>query len=112
MSAVVGVSSRYGIFSCYSLDGNGITDKGFGILAKALKVNKSLESLRSVTALHSVCAIVVIGMFFNCCSLDGKSIRDKGAGMLADALKVNQSLVNLRSVTVLYLVYVMHAGGM
>ena len=40
------------MFSCYSLDGNGITDKGFGILAKALKVIKSLESLRSVTALH------------------------------------------------------------
>ena len=51
------------MFSCYSLDGNGITDKGFGMLAKALKLNKSLESLRSVTALHSVCAIVVISMF-------------------------------------------------
>ena len=69
------------------------------MLADVLKVNKSLESLRSVTALYSVCAIVVIGMFFNCCSFDGNSITDKGAGMLADALKVNQSLQNLRSVS-------------
>ena len=62
MSAVVGVSSRYGIFSCYSLDDNGITDKGAGILADALKVNKSLESLRSVTALYLVYVLHASGM--------------------------------------------------
>ena len=32
----------------YSLDGNGITDSGAGMLADALKVNKSLQNLRSV----------------------------------------------------------------
>ena len=32
----------------YSLDGNGITDKGAGMLADALKVNQSLQNLRSV----------------------------------------------------------------
>ena len=36
------------LISCYSLDGNGITDKGAGMLADALKVNKSLQNLRSV----------------------------------------------------------------
>ena len=36
------------ILSLYSLDGNSITDYGAGMLADALKVKQSLQSLRSV----------------------------------------------------------------
>ena len=51
-----------GIFSCYSLDGNSITDKGAGMLADALKVNQSLQSLRSVTVLYLVDVMHARGM--------------------------------------------------
>ena len=55
----------------YSLDGNGITDKGVGMLADALKVNQSLQSLRSATtyiyALHdSGIDITVASGIFPC----------------------------------------------
>ena len=33
----------------YRLDGNGITDEGAGMLADTLKVNQSLQNLRSVS---------------------------------------------------------------
>ena len=103
---------RYGVFSLYSLDGNGITDKGAGMLAKALKVNRFLQNLRSATALYyrsmscmpAACDIVVSSMFSRY-SLDGNRITNKGVGMLADALKVNQSLESLRSVTALYFLH-------
>jgi len=37
----------------YSLDGNSIADSGAGMLADALKVNQSLQNLRS--AIYGIC---------------------------------------------------------
>ena len=110
----------------YSLGGNSITDSGAGMLADALKVNQSLQNLRSAAdssymsgimhtmgVLHIMHIISNNGMYFHLlCSLDGNAITDKGAGMLADALEVNQSLQNLRSVagaSILYGVQVTQA---
>ena len=50
-------------FNCCSLDGNSIRDKGAGMLADALKVNQSLENLRSVTVLYLVYAMHASGMY-------------------------------------------------
>ena len=81
------------------------------MLADALKVNQSLQNLRSAAdcsytsgimhtmgVLHLMHIVSNNGMYFHLlCSLDGNGTTDSGAGILADALKVNQSLQNLRS---------------
>lgn len=37
----------------YSFDSNSLRDKGAGMLAKALKMNQSLQNLRSVTDIYT-----------------------------------------------------------
>ena len=62
----------------YSVDSNGITEKGVCMLADALKVNQSLKNLRSATAysivlmVYAVHATVVSGMFRSPYSFDSK----------------------------------------
>ena len=45
----------YGYFISLSLDSNSLTDNGAGMLADALKVNQSMQNLRSVPVIHNRC---------------------------------------------------------
>lgn len=59
----VSFDARVKLFNFYSLDGSDVTHKGAGLLADALKMNQSLQNLRSVVVSPSyISTWLMLGM--------------------------------------------------